>query len=80
MRRSLRWVIKGKLILQAPGEDADSQSQEREDPKEARSPTFSERIHSHRAFIEVSTRESLQVARSGNTAEDLMCFDSTIAQ
>ena len=48
MGSSLRWVIEGKLVLQAPGKHAECQSQECKHPKEAEWPAFAPTIHSHR--------------------------------
>src|ERR1035441_4053979 len=48
MGSSLRWIIKGELVLQAPTKYAKGQSQECKHPKEAEWPTFAPTIHSHR--------------------------------
>jgi hypothetical protein len=48
MGSSLRRIIKGEFVLQAPSKDAKGQSQERKDPKETKWPAFAPTIHSHR--------------------------------
>ena len=72
MRRCMRGIVKGELVLQSPCEDADCQTQVRDHPKDMKCPAFSQKMHSHLIQIEVMTKKPPQVARDKRTTGDLL--------
>ena len=53
MRGSLRRVIKRKFVLQAPGKNAQAQSQKRKAPHALQEPVFEPTMNRHRDLVGV---------------------------
>src|SRR3984957_12710164 len=66
MRRCLRWIVKGKLILQSPCEHTHGQSQGGDDPQEIERPSCGPTVHSH-------PHKNRSLAHSADATHDCAC-------
>lgn len=58
-----RWIVKGKLVLQAPHEDAKGQRKEREYAHATKGPICTPKMHSYLNLISLlQTLDALQIA------------------